>query len=87
MTRSTSSYRRARKRPGSDYNISEAEAADFLGMSPRRLALIRRCGLAPFHLRAFGRVWYALADLIAFHKLYPDGPPATPPKTDSGRDG
>jgi KaiC/GvpD/RAD55 family RecA-like ATPase len=74
MTRSARRHRRARKRPGSDYNVKEAEVADFLGISPRRLALLRRAGLAPFHIRAFGRVWYAYADLIAFHKLRADDP-------------
>jgi hypothetical protein len=67
--------------------VSEAEAADFLGISPRRLALLRRSGLAPFHIRAFGKAWYALADLIAFHKNYSYEPPARPPKTGSGGDG
>ena len=81
MTRRSRHLRRADKRPGCDYNVSEAEAAEFLGISTKKLASLRRRNLAPFNVRFYGRYWYALADLIAFYKLRADAPPATFPDT------
>jgi hypothetical protein len=56
MTRLSRLQRRARWRPGSDYNVKEPEAAEFLGMSPRELASLRRRGVGPFHVRIRGKI-------------------------------
>ena len=50
--------------PGSDYNMKAAEAAEFLGLSTRKLAQLRQQGLGPPYVRCHGRNWYSLEDLI-----------------------
>jgi hypothetical protein len=63
--------------------MTEAEAADFLGVSSRRLAGLRRSERGPYHVRWRRRVWYSLDDLVSFHKTHADALPVTPPKTAS----
>jgi hypothetical protein len=70
MTRRSRQSRRSRRRPSFGYDTTEAEAAEFLGISSRRLAQLRRNGCGPHHVRWRGRIWYALNDMIGFHKDY-----------------
>jgi hypothetical protein len=87
MTRESRAHHRAKWRPGSDYNLSSAEAAVFLRMSRQRLALFRRLGLGPPHRKFRGKIWYSLEELVVFAKLHGGQCSAPSPKNDSGGDG
>lgn len=73
----------ARARPASDYNMTEAEAADFLGISSRYLGGLRRNGRGPYHVQWRRRVWYSLNDLDLFYKVHAEALPVAPLKIDS----
>ena len=75
-------FQRPRRRVFCDpaYDMSEAEAAEFLGISTRQLAALRRRGKAPYHVWCGQQVRYALPDLILFHRLRSNASPAMPPK-------
>ena len=83
MTRRSRRSRWAKARPAFGYDMTAAEAADFLGISSRRLAGLRRDGRGPYHVRWRRRVWYSLNDLIFFHKVHTDALSVTPRKTES----
>ena len=83
MTRASRQYRRARRRSSSGYDMTEAEAAEFLGISARYLGLLRRSGRGPYHVQWRRRVWYSLNDLIFFYKVHSEALPITPLKIDS----
>jgi hypothetical protein len=63
------------------YNMSEAEAAEFLGISTRRLAALRRRSAAPYHVWRGKQVRYALPDLIMFYRIRSGTPLTMPPET------
>lgn len=63
--------------------MTEAEAADFLGISSRHLAKLRRSGRGPYHVRWRRRVWYSLSDLDLFYTLHFEALPIKPLKIDS----
>jgi hypothetical protein len=69
MTRQSLARRRANWRPGSDYNMTAAEAAEFLGLSTRKLAQLRQQGRGRLYVSVRRRNWYSLAELIVFHKF------------------
>jgi hypothetical protein len=75
MIRRSKRSRWAQQRPASEYNTSEAEAAEVLDISARRLAALRRSGSGPHHVRWRRKIWYSLEDLVDFCK-------ATSPKID-----
>jgi hypothetical protein len=83
MTRRSRRSRWAQQRPAFGYNMTAADAAEFLGISSRCLAALRRSGLGPSHVTWRRKVWYALEDLVLFSKLHSER--LTPPKID--RDG
>ena len=82
MTRRSRQLRRARQRPFG-YNMREAEAAEFLGISSRRLAGLRRSGRGPHHHEWRRKIWYSLDDLVFFYQVHRDALSVTPPKIDS----
>lgn len=86
MTCQSRARRRANWRPGSDYNMKTAEAAEFLGLSTRKLAQLRQEGLGPICVRSRARHWYSLEGLILFYQLFIKAGTASPPKT-GGDDG
>jgi hypothetical protein len=60
------------------YNVTEAEAAEFVGISHRKLADLRRAGKGPFHVILFGRIFYSIEDLISFCVQYTGSKPPPP---------
>jgi hypothetical protein len=90
MTRRSRPSRWARARPCFGYDMTEAEAANFLGISSRYLGLLRRSGRGPHHVQWRRKIWYSLSDLDLFYKVHsealpilPAKLPVTPPKIDS----
>jgi hypothetical protein len=79
MTRRSRPSRWARARPCFGYDMREAEAADFLGISSRLLATLRRSGCGPHYVRWRRKVWYSLDELVLFYTLHKDALPFTPP--------
>lgn len=49
-----------------DGRVSRADAAAFLGISPKTLAEWKRLGQGPRSIRVGGRIFYKLEDLDAF---------------------
>lgn len=70
MTCQSRARRRANWRPGSDYNMKAAEAAEFLGLSTRKLAELRQQGLGPPYVSCRGRNWYSLDILALYYRLH-----------------
>jgi hypothetical protein len=70
MTRQSRAHRRAKWRPGSDYNMKAAEAAEFLGLSTRKLAQLRQQGLGPLYVSCRRRNWYSLENLALYYNLH-----------------
>jgi hypothetical protein len=68
VTRRSRQSRWAQQRPASDYNTTEAEAAEVLNISTRRLAALRRSGRRPNHVRWRHKIWYSLEYLVHFYK-------------------
>jgi hypothetical protein len=60
------------------YNVPEEEAAEFIGMSHRKLAALRRAGNGPFHVILSGRIRYSIRDLISFCERYTGSKPPPP---------
>jgi hypothetical protein len=71
MTRRPRRSRWAQQRPAFGCNTSEAEAAEILGISTRRLAALRRSGLGPSHVTWRRKIWYSLENLVNFFKVAP----------------
>jgi hypothetical protein len=69
MTRQSRARRRANWRPGSDYNMTAGEAAEFLGVSTQKLAQLRNEGRGPLYVSCRRRNWYSLENLALYYRL------------------